>query len=88
MAAILAQRTGSVSLLRFSNEGGKQMAGLHLIYMPADEARPSDTVLDIIESDDPNDVLLEVKANPGSIAMELDAEDYEDIPYKLRELGF
>jgi hypothetical protein len=64
------------------------MAGLHLIYMPADEECPSDTVLDIIESDDPNDVLLEVKANPGSIAMELDAVDLEDIPYELRELGF
>jgi hypothetical protein len=64
------------------------MAGLHLIYMPADEDRPNDTVLDIIESDDPNDVLLEVHANPGSIAMDLESDDLEDLPYELQALGF
>ena len=64
------------------------MAGLHLIYLPADVDHPTDTILDIIESDDPGDVWLEVQANPGSIAMELDAMDHEDIPYELKELGF
>ena len=63
--------------------------GIHLIYLPADlEEGGSDTILDIIETDDANDVLLEVRANPGSIAMQLDCEDMEELPLELARLGF
>ncbi len=61
--------------------------GIHLIYIPATDGS-TDRVLDIIETDDVNDVLLEVQANPGSIAMQLDCDDMEDLPLELAQLGF
>ena len=63
--------------------------GIHLIYLPADpEDGSPDTILDIIQTDDANDVLLEVRANPGSIAMQLDCQDMEELPLELAQLGF
>lgn len=63
--------------------------GIHLIYLPADpEEGSADSILDIIETDDVNDVLLEVRANPGSIAMQLDCEDMEELPLELARLRF
>jgi hypothetical protein len=61
--------------------------GIHLIYIPATDGR-SDRVLEIIETNGVNDVLLEVQANPGSIAMQLDCDDMQDLPLELASLGF
>ncbi len=60
----------------------------HLVYQPAESSSLPDRIVSIVETDDPNDVLLEVKACPGSIAMQLEAHDREEIPIELAELGF
>ncbi len=60
----------------------------HLVYQPAESTNSTDRIVRIVETDDPNDLLLEVKACPGSIAMQLEAHDREEIPIELAELGF
>ena len=61
----------------------------HAIYRPeeAAESRHS-TILSLLQTDEPNDVLLQLQAIPDSIAMELEAVDYEDALQELAYLGF
>jgi len=61
----------------------------HLIYQPElATCGEAERVVNLLETDSPSDVLLQLKVAPGSIAMELDALDFEDALQELSDLGF
>ncbi len=61
----------------------------HLIYHPDLAAeRETESIVSLLQTDTPSDVLLQLKAAPGSIAMELEAVDFEDVLQELSDLGF
>ena len=61
----------------------------HAFYRPneAAESRHS-TIINLLHTDEPADILLQLQAAPDSIAMELEAQDYEEALQELSYLGF
>lgn len=61
----------------------------HAIYRPEEAAESrNSTILNLLHTDEPTDVLLHLQAIPDSIAMELEAQDYEEALQELHDLGF
>jgi hypothetical protein len=59
----------------------------HLLYRPA-EGSTCDRIISLFQADSAEDVLLRMRAYPGALAMELDAEDLREAAMELLELGF
>jgi len=61
----------------------------HLIYRPGDATQgTSDQIVELLATDSPSDVLLVTGANPGSVAMQLEASDLDEVHQELSLLGF
>ena len=61
----------------------------HAIYRPEEAAESrNSTIINLLHTDEPTDVLLQLHAIPDSIAMELEARDYEEALQELHDLGF
>lgn len=61
----------------------------HLLYQPADDwKRRKDRLLAVMETDEPNDVMLALKAVPDAIALELEAKDSDEALDEIGLLGF
>jgi hypothetical protein len=64
-------------------------APFHLVYRPGDLVNDlAERVIGLIESNDPADVTLKLRANPGAISLQLYAEDIDEALAEARELGF
>jgi hypothetical protein len=61
----------------------------HIVYRPGDIMQGlAERVIGLIVTDDPTDVTLQLRANPGSIALQLYALDLDEALAEARELGF
>ena len=61
----------------------------HLVYQPACEGIGGlDRIIDVIQTTDLADVMLQLKAAPDAIAMQLDAETLDEVHQELADLGF
>jgi hypothetical protein len=61
----------------------------HLLYRPADAtASGQDQVVNLIDTDDVEDVLFELRTAPELVALHLDAQDLHEAAVELRDLGF
>jgi hypothetical protein len=61
----------------------------HLIYHPYDPiTRVQERVLDLFQTSDALDAINHANAIPGSIALELEADNKDDVLRECAELGF
>ncbi len=61
----------------------------HLVYRPASsDSGSADRIVSIVEAEDATYVLAQAGAASDLIAMQLDAQTLEEIPFELAYLGF
>ena len=61
----------------------------HLLYLPADAVLgQQDKIVNLLETTDPQDVALQLRAAPELVALQPDAEDIREAAPELHELGF
>ena len=61
----------------------------HIVYRPAEIIDGlAERLIGLFETDDPADITLQLKANPGAIALQLYADNLDDALVEARELGF